>query len=65
MAFIYKKYSFRQKASENFEDITENANKENLENSSISDKIFNDFMNGKVIVGKDRNTSMDTSILII
>lgn len=51
--------NFRVKATDNFENIIDNASKEILENDTISDKIFNNFMNDKVIVREDRNTYMD------
>ncbi|MCI8641504.1 MAG: HD domain-containing protein [Clostridia bacterium] len=51
--------NFRVKATENFENIIDNANKEILENDIISEKIFKDFMNNKIIVREDRNTYMD------
>lgn len=51
--------NFRVKATDNFENIIDNANREMLENDVISDKIFNNFMNSKVIVREDRKTYMD------
>ena len=42
-----------------FENIIDNANKEKLENSIISEKIFDDFMNNKVIISQDRKTYLD------
>ena len=51
--------NFRVKAEENFENVIDNVTKEILENDVISDKIFNDFMNNKVIIHKDRKTFMD------
>lgn len=51
--------NFRVKAEEDFENIIDNSNREVLENSVISDKIYNDFMNDKVIVREDRVTYID------
>ncbi len=51
--------NFRVKATDSFENIMDNANKEILENDIISDKIFNNFMDSKVIVREDRKTYMD------
>lgn len=51
--------NFRVKATDNFENIIDNANREILENDVISDKVFNNFMNNKVIVREDRKTYMD------
>lgn len=51
--------NFRVKATDDFENIIDNASKEILENDTISDKIFNNFMNDKVIVRDDRKTYMD------
>lgn len=51
--------NFRVKATDDFENIIDNANREILENDVISDKIFNNFMNSKVIVREDRKTYMD------
>ena len=50
--------NFRVKANDKFEDIF-NSTKEKLENSFISDKIYNDFMNQKVIVSSQRITDID------
>ena len=50
--------NFRVKANDKFEDIF-NYKKEKLENSFISDKIYNDFMNQKVIVSSQRITDID------
>lgn len=50
--------NFRVKAKDKFEDIF-NSTKEKLENSFISDKIYNDFMNQKVIVSSQRITDID------
>lgn len=51
--------NFRVKATDDFENIIDNANKEILENDIISDEIFNNFMNSKVIIREDRKTYMD------
>ncbi len=51
--------NFRVKATDDFENIIDNTNKEILENDKISDKIFNNFMDSKVIVSEDRKTHMD------
>lgn len=51
--------NFRVKAEEDFENIADNLTREVLENGVISDKIYNDFMNNKVIVREDRTTYMD------
>jgi len=51
--------NFRVKATDDFENIIDNANKEILENDIISDKIFNNFMNSKLIIREDRKTYMD------
>lgn len=51
--------NFRVKATDDFENIIDNSNREILENDVISDNIFNDFMNDKVIVREDRKTYMD------
>jgi len=50
--------NFRVKANDNFEDIF-NSSKEKLEKSTISDKIYNDFMNNKIIISSERITDMD------
>ena len=50
--------NFRVKAEESFSDIF-NSSKEAIENSRITDKIFNDFMNNKVIVSSERVTDVD------
>lgn len=50
--------NFRVKANDRFEDIF-NSSKEKLENDIITDKIFNDFMNSKIIISKERKTDMD------
>ena len=51
--------NFRVKATDDFENIIDNANKEILENDIISDNIFNNFMDSKIIVREDRKTYMD------
>ena len=51
--------NFRVKATDDFENIIDNANREMLENDIISDKVFHDFMDSKVIIREDRNTYMD------
>lgn len=50
--------NFRVKANDKFEDIF-NSSKEKLENDTISEKIYNDFMNNKIIISKERITDMD------
>ena len=57
--------NFRVKAEEDFENIIDNSNREVLENSVISDKIYNDFMNDKVIVREDRVTYIDFWVFYI
>lgn len=51
--------NFRVKATEDFENIMDKVSKEILENDTISEKIFNNFMNDKIIVKEERNTYMD------
>lgn len=51
--------NFRVKAEEDFKNIIDNSNKYILENDIISENIFNDFMNSKIIVREDRKTHMD------
>lgn len=51
--------NFRVKAEDDIENIIDNATAEILENDTISDNIFNDFMNSKVIVREDRKTYLD------
>ena len=51
--------NFRVKATDDFENIIDNANREMLENDVISDKVIHDFMDSKVIIREDRNTYMD------
>ena len=51
--------NFRVKATDDFENIIDNASKEILENDIISDNIFNNFMDNKIIVREDRKTYMD------
>ncbi len=50
--------NFRVKANDRFEDIF-NSSLEKLENDTITEKIYNDFMNSKIIVSKERKTDMD------
>ncbi len=50
--------NFRVKSNETFEDIA-NLSKEELENGTITDKIYNDFMNNKLIISKERKTQID------
>lgn len=50
--------NFRVKTIESFEDIF-NSSQDMLDNSTITDKIYNDFMDGKVIVSNERITDMD------
>lgn len=54
-----KTVNFRVKAEEDFENIIDNSNKDILENDIISENIFNDFMDSKIIVREDRKTYMD------
>lgn len=51
--------NFRVKAEDDFENIIDNSSREILENDVISDKIYNNFMNNKIIVREDRTTYMD------
>lgn len=51
--------NFRVKANDDFENIIDNASKEILENDIISENIFNNFMDSKIIVREDRKTYMD------
>lgn len=51
--------NFRVKSEDDFENIIDNSSKEILENDVISDNIYNDFMNDRVIVSKDRTTFLD------
>ncbi len=50
--------NFRVKANERFEDIL-NSSREKLENGLITDKIYDDFMNGKSIITSEIKTDMD------
>lgn len=50
--------NFRVKANDRFEDIF-NSSLEILENDIISDNIYNDFMNEKIIISRERKTDMD------
>lgn len=56
--------NFRVKANDTFEDIF-NSSREKLENSTITDKIYNDFMSNKIIISKERVTDMDCWISYI
>ena len=51
--------NFRVKAEEKIEDIMDNCNQKLLENSTISDEIYNDFMNNKIIIHNKRKTYLD------
>lgn len=51
--------NFRVKAEEDFENIIVNSSKDILENDIISENIFNNFMNSKIIVRENRKTLMD------
>ncbi len=51
--------NFRVKATDDIENIVDNTSKEILEKDTISDEIFNNFMDSKVIVREDRKTHMD------
>lgn len=51
--------NFRVKANDDFENIIDNSSREILENDVISDNIYNDLLNNKVIVREDRVTYMD------
>ena len=51
--------NFRVKSEENFENIIDNSSREILENATISDKVYNDFMNSRIILSQDRITHMD------
>ena len=50
--------NFRVKVEERFEDIS-NLTREELENSNITDKIYTDFMNNKLIVISERKEPLD------
>ena len=50
--------NFRVKANDRFEDIF-NSSLQILENDIISDNIYNDFMNEKIIISNERKTDMD------
>lgn len=50
--------SFRAKSEEDIF-VMANMTKEDIENSYITDQVFNDFMNGKTILSKDRKTGID------
>lgn len=51
--------NFRVKAEDDFENIMDNSSREILENDVISDNIYNDFMNNRIIVREDITTYMD------
>ena len=51
--------NFRVKAEDDFENIVDNSSREILENDVISDNIYNDFMNNKIIIREERTTYMD------
>ncbi len=50
---------FIVKSEDDFENIIDNATREILENDTVSDNIFNDFINSRIIVREDRTTYMD------
>lgn len=50
--------NFRVKVEDSFEDIA-NLTREELENSNITDKIYNDFMNDKLIIISERKEPLD------
>lgn len=50
--------NFRGKSTDTFEDMF-NSSIEKLENSTITDKIYNDFMSNKTIISSERVTDMD------
>lgn len=51
--------NFRVKVEDDFPNIIDNSDREDLENGIISDKIYNDFMSNRLIISKDRNTYID------
>ncbi|MBR2240408.1 MAG: HD domain-containing protein [Bacilli bacterium] len=57
--------NFRVKAEEDFENIIDNSSKDILENEIISENIFNDFMNSKIIVREDRKHIWTFGFLIL
>ncbi len=57
--------NFRVQATDEFENIIDDANKEILENDVITEKIFNDFMNSKIIIKKECKTYLDFLICYI
>ena len=57
MSFLF--LTLGVKAEEDFENIIDNSSKDILENDIISENIFNNFMNSKIIVREDRKTYMD------
>ena len=50
---------FRVKVEEDFANIIDNTNREILENDTLSENIYNDFMNSRLIVDGDRKTDLD------
>lgn len=50
---------FRVRIEDSIENVIDNCSKEILENSTISENIFNDFFNNKLILSTDRKTPMD------
>ena len=56
--------SFRAKSEEDIYTMA-NITKEDIENSYITDKIYNDFMEEKTIISKDRKTGIDIWISYI
>ncbi len=56
--------SFRAKAEEDIYTMA-NITKEDIENSYITDKVYNDFMEEKTIISKDRKTGIDIWISYI
>ncbi|MCX8074545.1 MAG: HD domain-containing protein [Clostridia bacterium] len=57
--------NFRVKSYDDFENIIDNSNREILENDVITDAIFNTFMNNKLILSKEKVTSLDSWISFI
>lgn len=56
--------NFRVKATDRFEDMF-NSSREKLENDVITEKIYQDFMDNKIIVSKERVTDMDAWVSYI
>ena len=50
--------SFRAKATDDIR-IMANITEKDIEESKITDKVFDDFMMGKTILSKDRKTGID------